>query len=341
MTQPRRNLVSLDDTPYYHCVARCVRRAFLCGDDHLTGQSFEHRRRWVADRLSELADIFAIDICAYAIMHNHYHVILRVDASRALAWDIKTVIGRWHCLFRGNLLSQRFLKGECLSPAELYALNDCVAVWRERLMNISWFMKELNEFIAREANREDRCKGRFWEGRFKSQALLDTTALLACMAYVDLNPVRAGIANSIESSDFTSIQERLLAVAKTKHSSRFTKNVSSNIKRTKLLPFVESEHQSRSPNTLPFNLKDYFDLVDYTGRRVREDKRGAISQHLPRLLDQIGLSPQQWQLLAIDIQQQSLAALGSLEQLEIYHASIHKRWMPQQAYLRRCYPSTA
>ncbi len=103
MTQPRRTLISLDDTPYYHCVARCVRRAFLCGEDSVSGESFEHRRQWIVDRLHELADIFAIDICAYAIMHNHYHVILRVDADRALAWDTNTVIKRWHCLFRGTL----------------------------------------------------------------------------------------------------------------------------------------------------------------------------------------------------------------------------------------------
>ncbi len=240
------------------------------------------------------------------------------------------------------LLSQRFLKGDSLSTAEIEALRERVDIWRKRLMNISWLMKELNEFIAREANKEDRCKGRFWESRFKSQALLDTTALLACMAYVDLNPVRAGIAKSIDTSHFTSIQERLFAVAKIKNNKQLlTENKSQTQTRSKLLPFVEAEHQSNNPNTLPFNLKDYIDLVDYTGRCVRDDKRGAISQYQPRLLDQLGLTTQQWRLLAIDIQKQSLAALGSLEQLEIYHTSIHKRWMPRQAYLKRCYPSSA
>ena len=336
MTQPRRNLVSLDDTPYYHCVARCVRRAFLCGEDRVSGQSFEHRRQWVIDRLRELADIFAIDICAYAVMSNHYHVVLRVDAGQALAWDTPTVIERWHTLFRGTLLSQRFMRGDSLTVAELDTLEERVAIWRERLMNISWFMKELNEFIAREANKEDRCKGRFWESRFKSQALLDTTALLACMAYVDLNPVRAKMADSIETSDFTSVQERLFTIAK----KRITKK-SHAAKHTKLLPFVEAEHANTYPKCLPFNLKDYIDLVDYTGRVTRKDKRGSISSNTPNILDKLGLSSQQWQLLAIDIQRQSLTALGSLEQLEIYHASMNKKWMPKQSYLKRCYPNTA
>jgi len=44
MTRPRSTQVSLADTPYYHCVARCVRRAFLCGIDPLTGENYEHRR---------------------------------------------------------------------------------------------------------------------------------------------------------------------------------------------------------------------------------------------------------------------------------------------------------
>nr|WP_051560147.1 transposase [Marinobacterium jannaschii] len=209
MTRARCEQVSLPATPYYHCIARCVRRAFLCGEDQFSGQSFEHRRQWILDRIAELDAVFAIDICAYAIMSNHYHLVLRVDQSQAECWTNAEVIRRWKLLFTGPVLIQRFLDGGCCSPAELDKVAEIIAEWRSRLSDISWFMRCLNEHIARLANQEDNCTGRFWEGRFKSQALLDEQGLLTCMAYVDLNPIRAVIADCPERSDFTSIQQRI------------------------------------------------------------------------------------------------------------------------------------
>ena len=83
MTSPSRTLIDLDSTPYYHCIACCVRRAFLSGEDSLTGNSYEHRKSWVVDLLKELANIFAIEVCASAVMSNHYHV----DAQTAKSWS--------------------------------------------------------------------------------------------------------------------------------------------------------------------------------------------------------------------------------------------------------------
>jgi hypothetical protein len=138
-------------------------------------------------------------------------VVLRVDAERATALSDEAVLHRWTQLFTGPLLVQRYLsdarsqmgQGECDKVAEFAAL------YRSRLHDLSWFMRVLNETIARQANAEDDCTGRFWEGRFKSQALLDEQALLAAMAYVDLNPIRAGMAESLPESLHTSIKARL------------------------------------------------------------------------------------------------------------------------------------
>jgi len=155
-------LISLDDTPYYHCVCRCVRRAFLWGTDHFTGRDFSHRKQWAVARLNELQAIFASDIRAYAVMSNHYHVVPHVDGDRAKQWSNEEVIARWTQLFSLPVLVERYICGQSTSEAEADKAQAVISQWRERLYDISWFMRALNEYLARRANQEDRCKGRFW-----------------------------------------------------------------------------------------------------------------------------------------------------------------------------------
>ncbi|WP_018863986.1 transposase [Thioalkalivibrio sp. ARh3] len=106
MTRARKELVSVETTPYYHCICRCVRRAFLCGEDSYSGKNYEHRRGWVLERLRELQGVFAVDVCAYAVMSNHYHLVVRLDADRAAAWSEGEVMERWERLFSLQLRGQ-------------------------------------------------------------------------------------------------------------------------------------------------------------------------------------------------------------------------------------------
>ena len=161
--------VCKSDTPYYHCVSRCVRRAFLCGQDRDTGHCYEHRRQWIVERLHLLALLFAVDICAYAVMTNHYHLVVKLGCADD--WSDEDVVARWLTLFRGPLLARQFLAGEVLDPAQRQTVTDIAGVWRQRLQDLSWFMKCLNEPIARLANARDDCTGHLWEARFTSQAL--------------------------------------------------------------------------------------------------------------------------------------------------------------------------
>ena len=140
MPLARKKLVSLDATPYYHCVSRCVRRAFLCGEDKFTSQSYEHRRGWIEQRLLFLSEIFAIDLCAYAVMSNHYHVVLHINKTQAKNWSLDEVIQRWHQLFKGHTLFQRYLRGETRGKAEKMVLFNDIETWRQRLCDMSWFM---------------------------------------------------------------------------------------------------------------------------------------------------------------------------------------------------------
>src|SRR5688572_17533097 len=199
MTCARKTLVSLNDTPYYHVVARCVRRAWLWGVDEYAGRDYSHRKTWVLERLGQLTSIFSIDVCAYAVMSNHYHLVLHVNRCRAQQLTRDEVLERWAQMFRPPPLVERWRSGQA-SEAEREAAEAIIERWRERLYDVSWFMKCLNEHLARRANQEDNCTGKFWEGRFKSQALLDEACLLTAMVYVDLNPIRAGIAAAPEES---------------------------------------------------------------------------------------------------------------------------------------------
>jgi REP element-mobilizing transposase RayT len=200
MTRARNQLISLDTTPYYHTISRCVHRAFLCGEDSVTGKNYDHRKQWTIDRLRELSGVFAIDIWAYAIMSNHYHLVLRINRQKGRTWSEDQTIERWGKLFKIPLLVTRYQRGEIITAAEKHKARAIINEWQKRLIDISWFMRSLNEYLARKANEEDRCTGRFWEGRFKSQALLDEAAVLTCMSYVDLNPVWAGMAETPEAS---------------------------------------------------------------------------------------------------------------------------------------------
>ena len=162
MATARKRQVSLTDTKYYHCISRCVRRAYLCGEDKATGQSYEHRRGWIEDKLLELAKVFCIDVCAYAVMSNHTHIVLYVDDAKVKRLSDKAIIIRWHKLFKGTLLTHKYMSGEKLNKAQQYFLNEELTEFRTRLSNISWFMRVLNESIARKANKEDGCTGRFY-----------------------------------------------------------------------------------------------------------------------------------------------------------------------------------
>jgi REP element-mobilizing transposase RayT len=313
MTISRSNQIDLSVTPYYHCINRCVRRAFLCGEDKHSGQSYEHRRGWIADKIKALSETFAIDVAAYAVMNNHYHIVLRVDQESAEKWNSLAVINRWNELFRLPVIISRFLKGECTTKAELLKVDEIIEEWRSRLCDISWFMRILNEHIAREANKEDNVTGRFWEGRFKSQALLDEQALITCMAYVDLNPVRAGIVDTPESSDYTSIQERIQTIMQKSSCS--------------LLPFTNKAKASDQYKAIPFELNEYIALVDWSGRAILYNKRGSISESTPPILYRLGINENDWLNHIHYFERQFPTVAGSIDKLRILAENTSRRWI--------------
>ncbi|QFU24573.1 transposase [Shewanella eurypsychrophilus] len=311
MPCPRRTQISVEDTLWYHTVSRCVRKACLTGVDPNTGQSYEHRRDWVESQLLKLGEIFAIDIAAYVVMSNHLHLVLRIDIELANRWTDREVVEQWHQLFKGTELTQRFAKGELVEERNLSLLRRSIAQYRSRLSDISWFMRCLNEPIARMANKEDKCTGRFWEGRFKSQALLDEAAVLTCMAYVDLNPIRAKMAATPVSSDYTSIQRRIKAALE-------------GGQPKSLLSFIGNERLNQSKG-VNFALQDYLQLVDETGRILGKDKRGSISVSSSKILTQLNISTDNWVKLTSEFGKIFHGPVGTLHELTNYCDHLQKR----------------
>jgi REP element-mobilizing transposase RayT len=335
MTYARKSLVSLRETPYYHVVARCVRRAWLWGFDEYAGKDYSHRKAWVLERMAQLEPVFAIDLCAYAVMSNHYHLVLHVDASRAAGWSEREVIRRWRRLFRLPVLVQRYLDESGCSIAEREEAQRLIARWRERLSNVSWYMRCLNESLARRANAEDDCTGRFWEGRFKSQALLDDAGLLTAMAYVDLNPVRAGVAKTPESSDDTSIYERV----RTHHAAQSETRATGARAPVRLLPLRPTP--SRTSPHLPFRFEDYLTLLQWTGRALHCEKRGCVAQAKPPILTRLSIDAAAWESAMQPHGNRFGRALGRLDNLRIHAHAIGQQWIRGLRHCERLYHPAA
>jgi putative transposase len=291
----------------FHCFSRCVRRAFLYGYDPVTHRDFSHRKEWIVDRLRHLASVFAIEVCAYAVLANHYHTILRLRPDIVAAWSDREVATRWLILFPGH----RTKDGTAASPTEqeIWALMQCperIALLRKRLCSLSWFMGRLNEFIARAANKEDQVKGRFWESRFKCQELLDDAATAACMVYVDLNVIRAGLAETPEQSDFTSIQERIYSWHRDRQMDTIAITQSEGIYSSDPEFQFAPDHSlsadwlcpissdSKRRGILQMTTAEYLDLVDRSGRLMRAGKSGSIDADLMPILLRIGAKPDAW-----------------------------------------------
>ncbi|WP_444997611.1 transposase [Aliikangiella sp. IMCC44359] len=313
MTRARKTIIDLETTPYYHCISRCVRRAFLCGEDHFSGQSYEHRRDWIVERLAYLASTFAIEIASYAVMSNHYHLVLRVDVDKAKSWSEANIIRRWKRIYQIPTVVQQYLNNpQAIGIREV--AQDIIEEWRKRLSDISWLMRCLNEYLACKANKEDNCKGRFWEGRFKSQPLLDESAVLTAMSYVDLNPIRAKIAKNLQQSDYTSIQQRITQLKK------HTKPVIPLMK-------LSTRHQSH-PNSFSFTTQDYCQLIDWLGRAIRNDKRGYIQQHEPPILQKLNIDSEGFiQLMKQKDDLSQLTVMGSSSTLTHYLEKLENKFI--------------
>ena len=249
MATPRHLLVDPEVSLHYHIMSRCVRQSWLLGKDRQTGKNYSHRKQWLVDRIHQLGKAFAIDVDAYAILSNHFHLVVYYDPKAADTWSDREVVDRWLIAFPPKGANGQ-PNMDLLELKRQVALDnpDVIAHQRHTLGSLSMFMKYLKQPISLRANREDNCDGHFFDKRFYSGALLDDDAILASMAYVDLNPVRAKIVRTLEAYKHTSIAERLAHL----------KNSSERLKRA-LAPVVSGLQTKR---VLPVTLENYLDRLE-------------------------------------------------------------------------------
>ena len=212
-TCARKEIVEADVVSSYHCHSRCVRRAFLCGVDPVTGRDYQHRRDWFDVRVKQMESVFMVELLSFAYLHNHFHVMLRIRP------DLAAKLSDWEVARRMlKIQPDKFPDTEELpepSARKIQAAiqdQDKIQKWRERLSDLSWYMRYLKEPIARRANEEDGVTGHFWEGRFRSTRLLDGFSAEACSCYIDVNEIRAGLVDLPKEAVHSAIGQRILAL---------------------------------------------------------------------------------------------------------------------------------
>ena len=301
MAIARKELVDVSVTRWYHCISRCVRRAFLLGEGLLD------RRQWVEDRIEELAKIFAVGVGGFSVMDNHLHLLVRLDPEVAADWSDDEVVRRWGHLYPPRDKSRKALPVSDQWVQDRLKDSPWVAKARERLQSISWFMKCLKEPISRRANREDKCRGAFFEARFKSVAVLDEGALLATSTYIDLNPVAAKVAEVPETSKHTSVKRRVDHIKAEDKTAQLEAAKAGSVAGSQAAGGLEEglwlcpiEDRRRWDSSRPgmfegLSIGNYLLLVDYTGRLYREGK-ATLSAELAGILDRIGSTAESWQV---------------------------------------------
>jgi hypothetical protein len=302
----RAEVFNPNEVAVLHVIARVCRRCFLFGDDPNTGKNFDHRKLWIEHQIKVQSAHFGIDILAFSLMENHIHQVLRSRPDVVQTWNDSEVARRWLMICP----KRKDEKGNALEPTEseldkIRHNPSEVAKLRTRLSDISWWMRILCQKIGTRANREDREVGKFFQGRFKAVRLLDEEAILACSVYVDLNPIRASVAESIESSRFTSGKIRFEAA---KEISTATGNIDSFLAPVQISESNDAKSDSSSASGkrcsnkgfLPISSLDYLQLLDLTARLQRSDKSGFSPSQLEPLMNRLGIELEEWRRLTKD-----------------------------------------
>jgi hypothetical protein len=334
----RKKIINENEPGFYHCYNRCVRGEFLLGDDKLHGKNYSYRKGWLYQMLVELAAIFAIDICKYGILDNHFHLLVRNRPDVLKMWSDRKVLRHAIRLFpaKFELLG---ISTDPRVPLPDWLLQDkkLITQMRKRLSSISWLMKVLSERIAKRANREDEVTGHFWAGRFRCEKILDLMALITCCMYIDLNLIRAGLAKTPETSRYTSAYDRILGL-KQRTKTRGGRRDKSALPDRWLCPLkidgdvprdnaVDLGLRCSNKGLFEMSLPKYLSMLDWTGRALRHGKQGVIPAELAPILERLGLESSQWLDCVNEFGRWFRRAVGSVQNLRDEASRTGSHWI--------------
>ena len=343
-----------------HICSRTTRRCFLFGEDSLTGKNYDHRKGWIEDHLKHFAACFGIDLLSFAILSNHFHLMLRTRPDLVKSWSDNEVARRWLLICP----HRKDKNGKPMPPsdAEISMVANCpdkLAKIRLRLSDVSRWMRLLCQRVAQRSNQEEEEHGRFFEDRFKSIRLLDEASILACSAYVDLNIIRAGIAETIELSEHTSVQKRIAGMRERANQEKTSdatdrpqvesirKNIDSFLspltidEKNDPVGLCPSETGTRCSDKgyLTMSETDYFQLLDWTAREPVEGKRGATPESVGPVLKRLGLARTAWTELVNDFGKLFIHVAGRPESVDAVRSYRTHRRFRVRARLRELLPS--
>lgn len=340
----RSEVFDPDAIGVYHCFNRIVRRSHLCGFDPHTGNDYSHRRQWFYQRLRHYAQYFAIDVLAYAILSNHFHLVLRNRPDQVEAMDDREVVVAWLMICPQ---SGKQPDGSVEPPTEpeiRSELNkpDRVPELRKRLSNPSWLIRQVSQYMGIRCNAEDEMRGHFWESRYGMTRLLDEAAILACLAYVDLNPIRSHLVDSLEAYRHVSIGERLRTlddeaidtsswlapIALHRETNGKAVTVANRVSREGVEKAIET--QSQEPlGCLPIRLEQYAELLRWlAGDKSPAERDAGVDEqetNSATALAQLGLDPTEFFDLVHNFRKRFFTAAGDSDSLRREAARRGKR----------------
>ena len=317
----RQEVFAPDEVAVVHVSNSVVRQCRLLGTDPRTGKNFDHRKRWMEILLERYAANFGIDLLGFAILSNQFHLILRSRPDVVATWKDAEVARRWLMLapFRKDIEGNPFDPNE----ADLHRILDDakkVKATRLRLSDIGWWVRLLCQSVAIRANQEDQESGRFWQSRFRAERILDDSTLVACTAYVDLNPIQAAITDKLETSDLTSAQLRIKS-----HKATLNATAASQTGRSAEKPLGSATKTSKAPadrflaplwlsprqrkggpvvnrtgercsdkGFLPLTEEDYLQLLKWTAKQLSQETQSKTPPRCQEILDSLDLNAETW-----------------------------------------------